>query len=239
MESAVMATEQVPGLISVISNLSVKSVCRYFGGAGYIPDKKTVNRIQHAITDAAALITPTATFTLCPVTGKSSGEELWLKNNVKLSLPSCCVDPGVRFAAAAIGTLGDNLEKKCRELARQGKIYQSTLFDAVGTATLDLCGELISDTIVQSCRQSGLLKGHRFAPGLDGYPLKYQQLLFKIVDNKSIDVFLNSSAIMIPAKSISFFLMLTESRLKIDETSKCRTCRMNKCQYRLNEQTKT
>ena len=50
-------------------------------------------------------------------------------------------------------------------------------------------GELISDTIVQHYRQSGLLEGHRFAPGLDGYPLKHQQLLFKIVDNKSIDVF--------------------------------------------------
>jgi len=235
MESAVMAAEQIPGLTSVISNLSVKSVSRYFGGAGYIPDKKTVTRIQHAITDATALITPSGTFTLCPVSTKSSGEKLFLKNDVKLSLPSCCVDPGVRFAAAAIGTLGDNLERKCRELARQGKIYQSTLLDAVGTATLDLCGELMSDAIVQSCHRSGLLKGHRFAPGLDGYPLKYQQQLFKIVDNKSINVFLNSSAIMIPAKSISFFLMLTESQLKIDETTKCRTCRMNKCQYRLKE----
>ena len=73
-----------------------------------------------------------------PVSTKSSGEKLFLKNSVKLSIPSCCIDPGVRFAAAAIGTLGDNLEKKCRELSRQGKIYQSTLLDAVGTATLDL-----------------------------------------------------------------------------------------------------
>ena len=38
---------------------------------------------------------------------------------------------------------------------------------------------------------------------------------------------------MVPAKSISFFLMLTESRLKIDKTIKCRTCQMNKCQYRI------
>jgi len=234
-DGAFMTAENIPGLSSIISTVSVESVARYFGGVGYIPDERTVTRISHAITDATALIRPGGTYSLCPIIGKQSGSGLSLKNGLELPIPSCCIDPGARFLAAAAGTLGDKLEKKCRELAQLGKIYQSTLLDAVGTATLDLCGETICNAIVEDSRVSGLRKGYRFAPGLDGYPLKHQLLLFKIVDNKSVGLSLNSSEIMMPTKSISFFLMVTENRLKIDEAGKCRSCRMSKCQFRLKE----
>jgi len=82
-----------------------------------------------------------------------------LENGVKLSIPDCAFDPDTRIVVAAIGTLGDKLEKRCRQLASQGKIYDATLLDAVGTAMLDDLTGKISKRIVQEGKQAGLLQG--------------------------------------------------------------------------------
>ncbi len=228
-----MTAKQIPGLSSVIADISIESVARYFGGNGYIANKMTSDRIRRAIDEVSNLITPMGTYTLHKVSNINPYEKVFLENGSRFCIPECVVDPGTRLVATAIGTLGDKLEKKCRQLANQGEIYESTLFDAVGTAMLDLLGENISTAIEQDGKRLGLAKGPRFAPGLDGYPLEQQRLLFKVADNESVDVFLNSSAIMIPTKSISFFLMLTKTLLTNEETSKCNSCRMTACQYRM------
>ncbi len=225
--------KQIPGLSSIKSDVSVNSVARYFGGNNYIADKKTIERIHGAIDEASSLISPRGTYTLCSVSKMKPGEEMILENGSRLSLPECFADPGTRLIAAAIGTLGDKLEKQCRQLADGGQIYESTLLDSVGTAMLDLLGERISNAIEQDGKRIGLAGGLRFAPGLEGYPLEQQQLLFQIADNESAGVFLNSSAIMIPTKSISFFLMLTATVLKNKETNKCNSCRLVGCRYRI------
>jgi hypothetical protein len=225
--------KQIPGLSSIKSDVSVNSVARYFGGNKYIADQKTSDRIHRAIDEASSLISPEGSYTLCSVSEMTPGEEMILENGSRLSLPECFVDHGTRLVAATIGTLGYKLEKQCRLLADGGQIYESTLLDSVGTAMLDLLGERISNAIEQDGKRIGLARGVRFAPGLEGYPLGQQRLLFQIADNESVDVFLNSSAVMIPTKSISFFLMLTATVLKNEETDKCNSCRLVGCQYRI------
>jgi len=225
--------KQIPGLSSIKSDVSVNSVARYFGGNNYIADQKTTDRIYRAINEASSLISPKGTYTLCSVSQMKPGEEMILENGSELSLPECFVDPGTRLVAAAIGTLGIKLEKQCRQLANGGDVYESTLLDSVGTAMLDLLGEKISNAIEQDGKRIGLARGLRFAPGLEGYPLEQQGPLFEIADDESAGVFLNSSAIMIPTKSISFFLLLTTTVLKNKETDKCNSCRLVGCQYRL------
>ncbi len=224
---------QIPGLSSIKADVSVNSVARYFGGNKYIADKKTNGRIRRAIDEASSLISPEGTYTLYSVSEMKPGKEMILENGLRLGLPECIADPGIRLIAAGIGTLGDKLEKQCRQLADGGQIYESTLLDSVGTAMLDLLGESISNAIEQDGSHMGLSRGLRLAPGLEGYPLEQQRLLFEIADNESVGVFLNSSAIMIPTKSISFFLMLTATVLKNKETDKCSSCRLVGCRYRI------
>jgi len=234
-DAAGITVRHLPHLASVIKNISVESVARYFGGVGYVPDKKTIDRIQSAIDDLPNLITPKGTYTLYPSSNKHTDNELLLPTGMKLTIPSCCSDSEARFIAATIVTLGDKLEMQCRQLANDGKIYQSTLLDAIGTVALDLCSAEVLNTIEQDSLHLGLRRGHRFAPGLDGYPLQHQRLLFEISDNEYVNVFLNSSALMVPAKSISFFLMLTKKYLPDDKMNKCYSCRMAECQFRAKQ----
>lgn len=233
LNGAAMAAKQIPALLSVKHLVSVKAVARYFGGNKYIASEETNDRIRRAIDQAACLVTPQATVTLCRVKDYTPGKEITLENGLKLNLPECVADPGIRLVAAAVGTLGDRLEKHCRDLTANGKIYEATLLDAVGTSMLDLLGRKMSDQIVQDGLEAGLQKGPRFAPGLEGYPMEQQHLLFQIVDNEGVGVFLNSSAIMMPGKSISFFLMLTKTLSETERTNKCSSCKLVKCQFRM------
>lgn len=229
---AAMTAKQIPGLLSIKQSVSAESVARYFGGSSYIPNQKTNDRIYRAIDHASDLATPAGIYTICPVQDYTPGKEIILENSLKLSLPDCIVDPGIRLVAAAVGTLGDQLEKRCRYLGSRGDIYEATLLDAVGTSMLDLLGKKMSAAICRDYLCKGLHKGPRFAPGLEGYPMEQQELLFQIVDNKAVGIFLNSSNIMIPGKSISFFLMLTKTLPETERTHKCSSCRMKKCQFR-------
>ena len=230
--TAATAARQVAGLSFGKTNVSVESVANYFGGNGYTPTQTTTDRIHHCIEVAAELVTPKATYTLFPISSMDLGKDASLENGTRLRLPQCFADSGARLIAAIIGTLGSGLEKHCRELAGGGDIYESTLFDAIGTAMLDLLSDNICTTLEEVGKQYGLVRGPRFAPGTDGYPLEHQYQLFQMADAVSVGVSLNASAIMSPTKSISFFVVLTQTVSKNKTDNKCGLCRLRNCQFR-------
>ncbi len=227
-----ITTRQISDLSSVKADVSIEAVANYFGGNGYTPTQAIRNRIRHCIDSAAELVDPKATYTLFPITSIIGSKAVTLGNGIQLSLPECSADPGARLIAAIIGTLGGRLEKHCQNLAGTGKIYESTLFDAIGTAMLDLLSENICTVLEEVGKQYGLVGGPRFAPGIDGYPLEQQYQLFQMADSTSVGVVLNSSAIMMPTKSISFFMPLTQTISKNKKRNKCNVCRLRNCQFR-------
>jgi hypothetical protein len=81
-------------------------------------------------------------------------------------------------------------------------------------------------------RKLNLYPGCRFAPGLNGYPLERQSLLFELVDAGQIGVELNQACIMAPAKSISFFQLLSDAFIGRHVENKCEHCHLAGCQFR-------
>lgn len=229
-----LAAHHITDIPRVITDLTIESVSRYFGGNKYRPDNSTIQRIQHGIDEASKIVTPQASFRLYKVLQTIQGEKIILEEGSQVSVPDCLEVSGARLVGAVIGTLGVGLEEHCRHLAAKNEIYQSTLLDAVGTAMLDLLSEQVSSSISDRGSPYGLTAGPRFAPGIDGYPLEQQQVLFKLGDNTSVGVTLNSAAIMIPTKSISFFQTLTKRSAKQGLENKCSQCQMMNCQFRLN-----
>jgi hypothetical protein len=228
-----LTAHHITDISKVITDLKIQSVSRYFGGNKYRPDNSTIQRVQHCIDEASKLVTSQATYRLYKVSQTIHGEKIILEEGSHLSVPDCLEVSGAQLVGVVIGTLGDGLEEHCRHLAANNEIYQSTLFDAVGTAMLDLLSEHVCNIISDRCSLYGLATGPRFAPGIDGYPLEQQQVLFKLADHTSVGVSLNSSAIMVPTKSISFFQTLTKSSGKKGLENKCSRCRMVNCQFRV------
>ena len=217
---------------SIPSDARIESVARYFGGNGYRADAATTKRIQHSITAASQLVAPMGTYTLFPIACLIPASAIILENGVRLPLPECFIDSGATIVAAVIGTLGERLENHCRQLAGSGKIYEATLLDAVGTTFLDLVNDRLCTALIDIGRKIGLSGGDRFSPGIDGYPLDRQSQLFRMADAASVGVVLNSSFIMEPAKSISFFMILTKTPHRNSGKDKCSICRLPHCQYR-------
>jgi hypothetical protein len=131
-----------------------------------------------------------------------------------------------------VATLGAGLETECRHLAGRGRIYQSTLLDAVGTAMLDRLDERVLQMLRIGALELKLHSGCRFAPGLNGHPLELQSLLFELVDSAQIGVQLNQACIMDPAKSISFFQLMSDEYDDRHAESKCGHCHLADCQFR-------
>lgn len=233
------AAHHITDISGVTADISIESVCRYFGGNKYRPDKSTIRRVQHGIDEAAKLVSPQATYRLYNVTRTIQGEKIILEEGTHIGVPDCFEASGTHMVGVVIGTLGDGLEKHCRQLAADNQVYQSTLLDAIGTTMLDLLSEHVSSVISDCCSRYGLTAGSRFAPGIDGYPLEQQKLLFKLADSTSVGVSLNSSTIMTPTKSISFFQTLTPQHSKQGIENKCSRCRLVNCQFRIiREKTK-
>jgi hypothetical protein len=230
--STLNSVSHPPDLSSITSDAHVESVARYFGGNGYKADEATTKRIYQSITAASQRVTPRATYSLFPISRILPGGAIVLEDGETLQLPDCFSDSGASVVAAAIGTLGERLENYCRELSGCGKIYESTLFDAIGTTFLDLLSDRLCSTLEDIGRDIGLAGGDRYAPGIDGYPLEKQHQLFQMADSTSVGVGLNSSAIMMPAKSISFFMILTKTPHRHSGKDKCTICRLAHCQYR-------
>lgn len=229
-----LATQHITDISHILNTLTVDSVSRYFGGNKYKPDNSTTLRIHYCIDEATKLVAPQATYRLFRVTQTGPGKKIILEEGAQLSLPDCIEVSGAQLVGVVIGTLGSGLESHCRYLASKNEIYQSTLFDAIGTAMLDLLSEHVSTLIVDRCARFGLARGPRFAPGIDDYSLEQQRVLFKLADHASIGVSLNSSAIMVPTKSISFLQTLAKSYEKRGLENKCSRCRMVTCQFRLS-----
>lgn len=210
----------------------ITAVERYFGGISYSADPNTREIICNAIHHACRIVSPLMAFSVKAVQSADTDGTLTLSSGEKLPVPVCLHNFKARFLTAAIGTLGKELESECRSLAAQHHIFQSTLLDAVGTAMLDVLDTIIRTTIDSECHFQGLFSGLRFAPGLNGYPLDCQQILFQLTEGLSVDVRLNEAFMMEPVKTISFFCLLGCDKMEIQELDKCLRCRFPRCQFR-------
>lgn len=210
----------------------IEQVARYFGGSRYTPGAEAIADIAESIGRALQLIAPVVSLTFHRVTGQEEAGKLCLQEGFCLEAPGRFHDRHVRSLAVAIGSLGKELEICCRSLAQQKQIYQSTLLDAVGTAMLDVLDVRLRCFLDDHARRLGLFAGMRFSPGLDGYPLERQKVLFELVGEATAEVRLNEACIMEPAKSISFFRLLTSEQSDGDSSGKCECCHMLHCQYR-------
>jgi len=208
------------------------AVARYFGGSDYPLSGKTRQQIRAGVEQGLEMVRPVVSYRAMPVGDiESVCKNVWPEGAIAEILTGN-MDSHTRYLAVYVGTLGDTLETMCRDLADRNRMYQSLLLDAVGTAILDLLGTLCSDIVACHAKQLGLFTGCRLGPGLNGFSLGNQALLFDLLGKKSAGVHLNEAFIMQPAKSISAFTICTDTEQPKNPGSKCLQCTMKQCQFR-------
>lgn len=211
---------------------SPEAVARYFGGPDYQMTPETHQQVCQGIQQAVGMVKAILCYRAISTDKIEKVCGIDLSEGAYSDILPDSTDGHARYFAVYVGTLGSALETMCRDLAKRNSIYQSLLLDAVGTAMLDAMGLICNAMVEMHSKQMGLFTGCRMGPGLNGIALESQALLFDLLDGESAGVHLNEAFIMQPAKSISGYVIYSDSAQQKPKGGKCLQCAMKHCQFR-------
>jgi len=136
------------------------------------------------------------------------------------------------WLAAAVCTIGDELERRVAELWEARELPLAAMLDSVGSGAVESLAEYVNDLLCQEAIPLGLPVTNRVSPGYGSWDVAQQKALFAICPGEPVGVSLNEACFMTPVKSISL-LAAAGARAKLDHYfSQCARCWMRECAYR-------
>jgi len=213
--------------------VSTREIGRYAGGRHYKLDDRMQSLAAAVLERAKKLAKPVFTCTIHPVASIETQKGVLLESGSFVELPREEQDPSTTSLAATVCTLGPALENETQQLMQQGDLLTAMFLDAAGVVQLELLALAARNHIRHQAAECHLYAGCPFGPGYNGMPLDSQTALFEHVAAANIGVRLNESGVMLPMKSVSFWLRLTrDKRAAENHGYKCQQCEMENCLYR-------
>ncbi len=213
--------------------VSTHEIGRYAGGSRYKLDEKMSALASEILQKAKALAEPIFTYAVHPLVSIDSQKGCLLNSGEYIETPLEEKDPQTFSLAAVVCTLGPALEDETHRLMQSGELLTAMFLDAAGVAQLEMLAHKARRHIKIRAANDSLYTGCPFGPGYNGMPLDSQTCLFAHVNAAHIGVQLNQSGVMLPMKSISFWLRITRDKKAAEEHGyKCQKCDMESCLYR-------
>ncbi len=171
---------------------------------------RLVELAEQALVEGMQLIQPVATYRILPVQemGLESfmlADKVWLTGSFVAQHLA-----GAQHIIVLVCTLGPGLENRITALSQDNPAYTFAL-DSFGSAAakalrVAICAELEADAQI-----SGLHTSIPLYPGMTDWPIEVgQPQIFAVLDATRIGVSLNESALMIPRKSISLLMGMSQ-----------------------------
>jgi hypothetical protein len=213
--------------------VSTHEVGRYAGGSRYKLDEKMKALASEILQKAKTLAEPVFTYAVHPLLSIDPQMGFQLDNGNYVEAPLEEKDPETVSLTAVVCTLGPALENETHRLMQTGELLTAMFLDAAGVAQLEMLAHKARRHVKTQVAVNGLFTGCPFGPGYNDMPLDSQNCLFANVDAGRIGVRLNQSGVMLPMKSISFWLRVTrDKKAAEDHGYKCQKCDMENCLYR-------
>jgi hypothetical protein len=138
----------------------------------------------------------------------------------------------VEWIAAAVCTIGEELERRAAELWEARELPLAAMLDSVGSGAVESLAEYVNDLLCQEAIPLGLPVTNRVSPGYGSWDVVQQRVLFDVCPGDAIGVSLNEACFMTPVKSISL-LAAAGPGARVDHYfSQCARCWMRDCAYR-------
>ena len=151
------------------------------------------------------------------------------------NLPGSSIFEDLAKVAFCICTIGPALEKKVTELSQSGKLVKAVILDSVGSVCAEATASFIDRIIADKAAEIKLKTSCRASPGYGDWNIKEQRSIFDLLDGGKIGVSLSPSSMMIPRKSVSFAIDISEKPARMRSENSCRNCDMDTCSFRLEE----
>jgi hypothetical protein len=148
-------------------------------------------------------------------------------------LPGSKVFEELERVAFCVCTIGPKLEERVTALTKEGDMLAAVVLDAIGSAAAEAVARYANDRIDEMAADVGLKTSCRASPGYGDWDVREQKNLFELVPAGKIGVSLTESSMMVPRKSISFALHISENPVRLRSEGSCRNCDMETCPYRI------
>jgi len=187
-----------------------------------------------ALEEGRQLIEPVATYRVLPVK-KMSHERIMLGGNARLTGPLLSQQLAcAQEIALIVCTLGHRLEKRVSALLPEEPAYAFAL-DGFGSMAAEALGLAVCAGLEAEAHARGMYTSVPLNPGMIDWPVEVgQPQIFGALDAGRIGVTLNESDQMIPHKSVSMVLGI--SQYPFGEGWPCDFCSLNAtCRYQNRE----
>jgi len=186
---------------------------------------------ERALTEAATLVAPALVYEWISVEvvdrthARVGGVVMRVGGHTDLLLPA-------QEAFVCVATVGPALEERARDLAAEGKAFDSYILGEVGVYAVGLVMHLAHKRVEEEAAARGWGVGAEMAPGqLAGWDVAEQKLLCGLLDVSSIGVSVTDGGMLFPMKSASLLVgsgpeyEASEVRSPCDYCAKAETCR--------------
>ena len=132
-------------------------------------------------------------------------------------------------------TVGEDIENEVTRKFQNGEYIYSILLDAAATAAVEQAADAMERAIEQNPLTRGYSMRWRFSPGYGDWPLDQQTEVFRLSKAETIGIKLSSSLMMIPRKSVTAIIGLTNNKNeshKIEKKNHCENCSSINCPNR-------
>ncbi|WP_027340295.1 hypothetical protein [Halonatronum saccharophilum] len=132
-------------------------------------------------------------------------------------------------------TIGKGIEEESLKLFNEGQLSDATILDAIGSIATQEVANYLTEIIKEQGIEMGLpYLTMRYSPGYGDLTLDIQPKLLSILDGEKLGIRTNSSHLLIPQKSITAIIGLSDK--KDDKVGgcdfNCKECDYNICIYR-------
>lgn len=131
--------------------------------------------------------------------------------------------------AATIGRCADLLIKKYSVT----NMAKAAVVQAAGASGIEVYVDEIEEEIRKAAKARGLYLRPRFSPGYGDFLLEYQKDVFQLLEcGKRIGITLTEGNLMMPSKSVTAVIGLTDRRQESCHKKTCGSCQKTDCEFR-------
>jgi hypothetical protein len=167
------------------------------------PEMKDMNNRLVEEVQSQGLIHPIVAYEVYKILGIEP-ERITLESGVSISgslLPERLA--GAVELVILVSTIGVQLEGRVKEYTANKETLKGMLLDGIGSSAMHSITQDVCSSITKQMETEGYKTYPAFLPGMPGFPLTEQVSLLKLAKAERIGVTLSSSGIMIPRKSTS------------------------------------
>jgi len=118
--------------------------------------------------------------------------------------------PAARELILMVSTIGPKLETRVKEYTNSGDKLKGLMLDGIGSVAMHAFTQEACVTLSRMLAADGIEFSRPFNPGMEGFPLTEQAQVLRLARADCIGVSLKTSGIMVPRKSASRVIAVTQ-----------------------------